>query len=161
MPNQPKQRQPRRKSALRLTIGRRLALAVIVAGLLAVAAAMALGVRSLQLMRQQSTVYQRLIAANADLASGEYYLQLLQDKLNQAVNDAQASGSEPAMLTSDTVSVQQLENQYNLTLANYLQFDMLGDHPRDVQVTHLGAYAAPRPGTASPHAERKELVADV
>ncbi|HEV2404644.1 MAG TPA: hypothetical protein VGR88_04290 [Ktedonobacterales bacterium] len=161
MPNQPKQRQPRRKSALRLTIGRRLALAVIVAGLLAVAAVMALGVRSLQLMRQQSTVYQRLIAANADLASGEYYLQLLQDKLNQAVNDAQASGSEPAMLTSDTVSVQQLENQYNLTLANYLQFDMLGDHPRDVQVTHLGAYAAPRPGTASPHAERKELVADV
>ena len=140
MPTQPKRRHPRRKSALRLTIGRRLALAVLVAGLLAVAAVLALGVRSLQLMRQQSTVYQHLIAANDDLASGEYYLQLLQDKLNQAVSDAQASGLEPAILTSDTVAVQRLENQYDLTLANYVQSGTLSDHPQDVRLltwTHI------------------------
>ncbi|MGH2487474.1 MAG: hypothetical protein ACRDHE_15825, partial [Ktedonobacterales bacterium] len=134
MPSQPEQSHPRRKSALRLTIGRRLALTVLVAGLLAVTTVLALGVRSLQLMRQQSTVYQHLIAANDDLASGEYYLQLLQDKLNQAVNDAQATGSDPVILSSDTVTVQRLENQYDLTLGHYFRYGMLSDYPQDARL---------------------------
>ena len=134
MLTQSKRRLPGRTSGLRLTIGRRLALAVLVAGLLASAVVAALGLRSLQLMRQQSTVYQHIIAANDDLASGEYYLQLLQDKLNQAVSDAQASGMDRAILASDTVAVQRLENQYNLTLSNYIQHDTLSDHPQDARL---------------------------
>lgn len=74
MLTQSTRRLPGRTSRLRLSIGRRLTLAVLVAGLLAGVAVAANGLRSLQLMRQQSTVYQHLIGANADLATGEYYL---------------------------------------------------------------------------------------
>lgn len=66
----------------------------------------------------------------------------MQDKLNQAVNDAEASGDDPTILRSDTVAVQRLENEYRLTLNDYTQNDLLGDSPHDVQLlnsahTHL------------------------
>ncbi|HEY0757343.1 MAG TPA: HAMP domain-containing protein [Ktedonobacteraceae bacterium] len=135
--NHPQKSQPLRSSRqiyggrnlfLDLPIAWRLALGFLVAALVAALAAGVVGLERSQSLSKQTDFYHRLLQVNTSLTTGRSFLELMNSKLHQTVDDAGALNPSRETLALDNAALANLTNLYTQTLNTYVQQDLLEQH---------------------------------
>lgn len=119
----------RRNLFLDLPIAWRLALGFLVAALIAALAAGVVGIQRAQSLSRQTDFYHTLLQLNTSLTTGHSFLELMNSKLHQTLDDASAPSPSQETLNADRSALNNLANLYAQTLNSYAQSDLLDQHP--------------------------------
>ncbi len=114
---------------LNLPIAWRLALGFLVAALVAALASGVAGIQRSQSLSKQTEFYHTLLQLNTSLTTGRSFLELMDAKLHQTLDDANASHPSRETLNADSAALNNLANLYDGTLNTYAHSDLLGQHP--------------------------------
>lgn len=131
-PAQPIQHRARsyagRNLFLDLPIAGRLALGFAIAALVAGLAAGVVGLERSQSLSKQTDFYHHLLQLNTSLTTGHSFLELMNSKLHQTLDDALAPNPSRETLAADNTALGNLAKLYTQTLNNYVQQDLLDQH---------------------------------
>jgi methyl-accepting chemotaxis protein len=122
-------RRPRRHLFLDLPIAWRLTLGFLVAALIAALVAGFVGLQRSQSLSKQTDFYHHLLQVNTSLTSGRGFLELMNSKLHQTLDDANATNPSSETLATDTGAIANLTRLYAQTLNTYAQTSLLDQHP--------------------------------
>jgi len=140
IPIRPARRRVTRNLLLDLPIAGRLTLGFLVAALIAGLAAGTVGILQSQSLSRQSDFYQHLLQLNTSLTTGRSFLQLMDSKVHQTLNDATVPNPSQETLTADRKAIQNLTVLYTDTLANYVQNDLLDQHADEIALLDEGGH---------------------
>jgi methyl-accepting chemotaxis protein len=132
--SQPQTIRPRARSYvgrnlfLDLPIAGRLALGFVIAALVAGLAAGVVGLERSQSLSKQTDFYHHLLQLNTSLTTGHSFLELMNSKLHQTLDDANAPNPSHETLASDNAALNNLSGLYTQTLNSYVQQDLLDQH---------------------------------
>lgn len=122
----------RRNLLLDLPIAGRLALGFILAALIAAIASGVIGFQRSQSLTRQSDFYQTLLQTNTSLTTGASFLQLLNSETHTALSDASANPPSQETLAQDQNALQGLVTQYDMTLTDYTNHQLIERHPDQI-----------------------------
>ena len=114
---------------INVPIAQRLVLGFLVPAIIAALIAGTIGLQSAQLLSQKSNFYPNLFQSYSSLTTGNDFLQLMNFKISAAISDASISHPAQDQLASDRAAVQGLETRYDTLLSDYIQHDLLSQHP--------------------------------
>jgi methyl-accepting chemotaxis protein len=114
---------------LDLPIAGRLTLGFLVAALVAALAAGIVGIQRAQSLSRQTDFYHTLLQLNTSLTSGRSFLELMNSKLHQTLDDASSPHPSQETLNADLAALKNLARLYAQTLNAYAQHDLLDQHP--------------------------------
>lgn len=118
----------RRNVFLNLPIAGRLTLGFVVAALVAALASGVVGLQRAQSLSRQTDFYHSLLQYNTSLTTGRSFLELMDSKLHQTLEDASAPNPSHETLSADIAALNNLATLYGQTLNSYAQNDMLDQH---------------------------------
>ncbi len=113
---------------LDLPIAGRLALGFVIAALVAGLAAGVVGLERSQSLSKQTDFYHHLLQLNTSLTTGRSFLQLMDSKLHQTLDDANTPNPSRETLATDSSTLRNLAQLYAQTLDSYVQQDLLDQH---------------------------------
>ena len=113
---------------LDLPIAGRLALGFVIAALVAGLAAGVVGLERSQSLSKQTDFYHHLLQLNTSLTTGHSFLELMNSKLHQTLDDANTPNPSHETLAADNAALKNLAGLYTQTLNNYVQQDLLDQH---------------------------------
>ncbi len=125
---------PRRTLLLDLPIAWRLAVGFVLAALIAAAAAGVAGLQRAASLSRESAFYSQLLQTNTSLTTGNGFLQLMNTKMHDTLNDAAAPVPSRETLATDQLAVTGLAARYDAILAGYQRDDLLSTHPDEVAI---------------------------
>src|SRR5579883_1879081 len=99
---------PRRNIFLDLRIAGRLTLGFLVAALVAALAAGIVGIQRAQSLSRQTDFYHTLLQLNTSLTSGRSFLELMNSKLHQTLDDASSPHPSQETLNADLAALKNL-----------------------------------------------------
>ena len=140
IPIRPARRRVTRNLLLDLPIAGRLTLGFLVAALIAGLAAGTVGILQSQSLSRQSDFYQHLLQLNTSLTTGRSFLQLMDSKVHQTLNDAAVPNPSQETLTADRKAIQNLTVLYTNTLEYYVQHDLLDQHADEIALLNEGGH---------------------
>lgn len=123
--------------ALNLPIAWRLTLGFVLAGLIAAAAAGAVGAQRAQALSQQSAFYQSLLQNSTNLATGDSFLQLMNSKSHEALDELSSPTPSTETLTSDEQDIPLLAQYFDGVITGYATNDLLSRSPDEVATLRL------------------------
>ncbi len=126
--------RPRRNLFLDLPIGWRLTIGFLIAALIAALASGIVGSQRAQSLSRQTDFYHNLLQLNTSLTSGRSFLELMNSKLHQTLDDATAAHPSQETLKADVSAIQNLTGLYAQTLKAYSQNDLLAQHPAQLSL---------------------------
>jgi methyl-accepting chemotaxis protein len=127
----PRSMQPisRRNIFLDLRIAGRLTLGFLVAALVAALAAGIVGIQRSESLSRQTDFYHNLLQLNTSLTTGRSFLQLMNSKAQQTLEDASVPNPSHETLAGDVAALNNLAALYNQKLNAYAQTGLLDQHP--------------------------------
>lgn len=127
----PRSVQPlsRRNIFLDLRIAGRLTLGFLVAALVAALAAGVVGIQRSESLSRQTDFYHSLLQLNTSLTTGRSFLQLMNSKAQQTLEDASVPNPSHETLAGDVAALNNLASLYNQRLNAYAQTGLLDQHP--------------------------------
>jgi methyl-accepting chemotaxis protein len=125
---------PRRTLLLDLPSAWRLAVGFVLAALIAAAAAGVAGLQRAASLSRESAFYSQLLQTNTSLTTGNGFLQLMNTKMHDTLNDAAAPVPSRETLATDQLAVTGLAARYDAILAGYQRDDLLSTHPDEVAI---------------------------
>src|SRR5215472_14489727 len=141
IPIRPARRRVPRNLLLDLPIAGRLTLGFVVAALIAGLAAGTVGILRTQSLSRQSDFYQHLLQLNTSLTTGRSFLQLMDSKVHQTLNDATVPNPSQETLAADRKAIQNLTVLYTNTLTKYVQNDLLDQHADEIALLNEGGHS--------------------
>src|SRR5258706_8905892 len=133
---------PRRTLLLDLPIAWRLAVGFVLAALIAAAAAGVAGLQRAASLSRESAFYSQLLQTNTSLTTGNGFLQLMNTKMHDTLNDAALPVPSRDTLATDQLAVTGLAARYDAILAGYQRDDLLSTHPGEVAIVREANHAS-------------------
>jgi methyl-accepting chemotaxis protein len=125
-----------------MPIAQRLTLGFLLSAVIAAMGAGIVGVQHIQSANKEASFYQTLLQTNTNLNIGASYLQLMNTKLQQTVDDATSPDASQETLVTDQNALHNLANRYGSLLSAYQQKDLLEQHSDQVALLAEGGHEA-------------------
>jgi methyl-accepting chemotaxis protein len=119
---------------LNLPIAWRLALGFLIAAFIAAAGAGVTGLQRAQSLSNESAFYESLLRSNTSLTTANSFLQLMDTKLHETLQDAAAPTPSRETLAADQEAMDGLTARFDTLLANYEQNDLVYRQPEQVAI---------------------------
>ncbi|MBO0790166.1 MAG: hypothetical protein J2P36_04375, partial [Ktedonobacteraceae bacterium] len=126
---------------LELSIARRLTLGFFIAALLAASVTGIIGLLRVQTLDKQSSFYRNVLQVNTKLNTGANFLQLMNAEVHVMLDAAAQPHPSQETLKTDQQALENLTNQYNSILTDYITHDLLNKHADQAALLNEAGHA--------------------